>query len=458
MNTIDDSTAVTLGVTSFVVFVLLYVWVALALSALFRKSGEEGWKGWVPILNQITLLQLAGFSGWLVLLGLVPVVNIAYVVVQIMACYRINRSFGFGVGMTVLAAFFLPIWASILGFGTARWLGAEQQVSGPRRSESAALAAPAFAAQASDRRAEYVPLLSATPPAAPAAAPPIAPPVPPAPAVAPLAPSGGWTPPPLPSQPAGSADDDDLEGVDDPIVPVVSSPPPAPPVPQVDDHPTEYNPTFRGDSSAPITAVPASAPVVEPPVKTPPVTRIPAAAHVSDPKPWAPSSVDLGEPEAFDETSGPVSAIAGAPDAGAPRSALTSVSALYTQPEIPADEPIDETVIARRRRTAWSIVPPSGVPVPLTADVVIVGRRPSADAAFPRAQLVSIDDGTISKTHARLVLREDRWYVTDLGSTNGVHFATFMGTEVEATPGVEIEAGDKFILGDAQVRLTRSDS
>ena len=50
----------------------LYVWIALALSAVFRKSGEEAWKAWVPILNAVVLLQLGGLSGWLLLLGLVP--------------------------------------------------------------------------------------------------------------------------------------------------------------------------------------------------------------------------------------------------------------------------------------------------------------------------------------------------------------------------------------------------
>ena len=59
----------------------------------------------------------------------------------------------------------------------------------------------------------------------------------------------------------------------------------------------------------------------------------------------------------------------------------------------------------------------------------------------------------MSKTHARLELRDDRWYITDLDSTNGVLFATLIGTEVEATPGVEIEAGERFLLGDAEVRL-----
>ena len=64
----------------------------------------------------------------------------------------------------------------------------------------------------------------------------------------------------------------------------------------------------------------------------------------------------------------------------------------------------------------------------------------------------------MSKTHARLELRDDAWYIIDLDSTNGVLFATLMGTEVEATPGVAVEAGDRFLLGDAEVRLQRSDA
>lgn len=32
-----------------------------------------------------------------------------------------------------------------------------------------------------------------------------------------------------------------------------------------------------------------------------------------------------------------------------------------------------------------------------------------------------------------------------------------MGTEVEATPGEEVEAGDRFLMGDAEIRLVRSE-
>ena len=49
------------------------------------------------------------------------------------------------------------------------------------------------------------------------------------------------------------------------------------------------------------------------------------------------------------------------------------------------------------------------------------GRRPAPDPTRPNAQLNPISDETrtVSNTHARLELRHDTWYVTDLGSTNG---------------------------------------
>ena len=92
--------------------------------------------------------------------------------------------------------------------------------------------------------------------------------------------------------------------------------------------------------------------------------------------------------------------------------------------------------MARRKRTAWTLIGPTGARIPLTAETVLLGRRPVRDLEFPDAQLVSLDDDTrtISKTHARLELRDDRWFITDLDSTNGVLFTTVMGTEVAATP------------------------
>ncbi|TDN90602.1 DUF5684 domain-containing protein [Microbacterium sp. BK668] len=539
MSNLETWTSVTLGLTSALVVLLIYVWTAIGLSAVFRKSGEAGWKAWVPILNAVIVLSLGGLSGWLVLLFILPILGW---IALIVAVYRINVAFGHGVGMTVLAWFFFPVWATVLGFGSARWVGREEGGRGPVRSGYAD--APPLPPPPDGARL------------APATFPPVAPPpafaraasTPPATGVgAPDRPLPGWNPPPLPTPAAApvadayapatrraTGDASELPG---------NAPAPAPPSPPVpgaaaprggvahgrglDDIPTADEPAsaplrrssmppatqgwdvdddadapsdepswdldFGGASGtsevtdaatnapAPISAAPRRAvgppeervsavprravpdlgdapeDAAEPPVTSVPTAPTPAAAMR---EPWAPAPSPVpSEGEAFPESSGPVSAIAGAPDAGGPRSALSSVSALHTRPHIPEEDELEATVVARRKRTAWTLVDPSGTRIPLTAEVVLIGRRPSADPDHPDAQLVSLDDDTrtVSKTHARLELRDDKWYITDLESTNGVLFTTLLGTEVAATPGEQTEAGEKFLLGDAEVSLIRSD-
>ncbi|GAA1943902.1 DUF5684 domain-containing protein [Microbacterium deminutum] len=477
MTATDGSTYFAVTTLAVVGFVVFYVWLALGLTAVFRKSGEEPWRAWVPVLNLVVLLRLGGLSGWLLLLALIPFAGlIAVWVAVVIACHRIGAAFGFGPGMTVLAALLLPVWASVIGFGASRWVGAEAPV-GTRRTSAETDDGLAFLAGITDQ-AGYAPKPPSAGPSRAYAAGDVAspPPKPPLPAAS----TTGWVPPPPPPPlPA-------------PAIPTVSAAasasPPVPPRPSYTSSAQRWEGLHPADeltgevtgavpgAPSPISAIPvapdyadeevAAGPLgagprrgAQAPAADPPVTHVPAPAPApaaQPAEPWAPMRSPMAEPGAFAETSGPVSAIVGAPDAGSPRSARGSVSALHSRPEIP-EEAIEQTVITSRRRTAWSLVPPSGEAIPLSTEVVILGRRPVADPEFPGAQLIAIQDGTVSKTHARLELRDDAWYITDLDSTNGVLFATLMGTEVEATPGVAVEAGDSFLLGDAEVRLQRSD-
>ena len=186
----------------------------------------------------------------------------------------------------------------------------------------------------------------------------------------------------------------------------------------------------------------------------PAVTRIPAPPRPSE-EPWAPSRSPMPEPDGFPEASGEVSAVAGAPTSGNPRSALSAVSAQHSRPEIPED--IDHTVIAHRRRVSWVLVLPTGTPVSLTEEVVLVGRRPSRSSAFPGAQLVEIDDGTVSKTHLRLEKDGEGWRVVDLHSTNGTVLMSSDGAETEIAPGTSHPAPARLLVGDAEVRLVPDD-
>lgn len=555
----DESLIALTGLLSFVLIVALYVWTALALSAMFRKMGEEAWKGWVPVLNTATVLKWGGFSPWLVLLSFVPVVQIVVFVLLVISAHRINPGFGYGAGMTVLAALLFVVWASILGFGPARWLGARATarpagapgVSRPEPPEPAAAPAvrvvPVHAPYTTplpvDRPEEADVLASRPQPESPATSA-FAPPT---------AANGGWTPPETAPRAAPAAAPS--TGVETPAAPpVTSTSAPAAAAPddaaswedasprdevadddvawpsEIDDvsaiHPSPYPPSSAagrpyvappvGEDDGPIAFVPGRRTGQDAPPVSAPVTRVPAAPAsraaaaptrsdrpATDPAaptaagaaapaaPAAPAAAifarparsrradDAEDPDAFPEMSGEVSAVIGSPTAGAPRSAAAAVSAQHRRVETgedagvasappaaprvpersaPDDDDLDETIIARRAvRATWEFVPATGSPVPLTAAVVILGRRPARDAAFPGAQLVAVHDDarTVSKTHARIEQRGDAWIVTDLGSTNGVLVRTLMGDEVEVEQGSQLDAGERFFLGDEEFHLRR---
>ena len=558
MNT-DSTALVAVTATSLVVTVLLYVWTAIALSALFRKSGEAAWKGWVPVYNLGVLFQLAGYPWWSVLLVLLPVAGPVIVfVVFVLAAHRVGRAFGYGGGMTVLAVLLPPVWATVLGFGSARWIGADD-AGAPRRRTHGDVADPVYArgfdgtpasfgvadeaaeTDAGERPAAtglagWAPTRAPEQPAADAAS------TPAAESAEARSPFADWWPEVLDEDPdTDSAVDDPVPGVDEkpvgddeapatPPPPVTAAPVIAPPprpadLPAVDsaaeqavEDREEVPPPLRRSTArpawngfdlsvpgeftgevtdavpgapAPISAVP-SAPVVDeshPPVppepvaprefvepSVPPEPAEPAAspepAEPAEPTsspgvPPAPPAAPTPPPvtrapavapsssddDAFPDDGG-VSAIVGAPVAGSPLSARSSVSARFA--DVSRDEELaDHTIVTRRRRTGWVLVGPDGERIPLSEEVAIVGRRPSVDAAFPQAQLITVGDPTrtVSKTHARLELRGDVWAVVDLDSTNGVVLIADNDDETDVEPGAVTRLTPRFLLGDAELRL-----
>jgi hypothetical protein len=543
----NESLLILLVVLSTVLGAVLYVWTALALAGLFRKTDEEPWQGWVPVLNIAVVLRIAGFSPWLVLIGLFPVAGplVVYVLLVISA-NRIGRGFGVGPGMTVLAALLFVVWASILGLGPARW----------RQERTAEVTPPPWV---------FTPPLSETDPddaqaRSPRAPEPAAPPTLATPTLSarhfspePLAASGEavaerketptdlqpspWAPP-SPFAPAAVPEPVTTDPSTPATAPGATDVPPAGDAAAVEPEP-EPEPEPERDSPVASTE---GAPVDEPqPDRRPafsepaprearePILREPAPAAETRPEPadvasessnadddgsddarW-PSEIDdvsaispspfpsraasdrpgvvpsfadpdaasgLGAgrrtwdavpatpiarrafartPDEFPELSDEVSAVASAPAAGAPRTAEAAVPAQLRRAEGPDDGDIDHTVVVARRRVYWQLVLPDGEIAPLTGDVAIVGRQPAPDPEYPRAQLVAIEDSTrtVSKTHARLELRSGLWHITDLHSTNGVVLTNFLGTEIELEPGSDAPAGERFLLGDAELRIER---
>jgi hypothetical protein len=73
-----------------------YVYTGLTLSKIGKKLNyEKSWFAWVPILNFVMMLQLADLSPWLILLGLVPIVNgIAMLVLSVITMMNICEKLG----------------------------------------------------------------------------------------------------------------------------------------------------------------------------------------------------------------------------------------------------------------------------------------------------------------------------------------------------------------------------
>lgn len=193
-NSVDTSTLIGISVAYLAFFIIFYVWMALALSKVFTKLGEQGFKGWVPIVNTITIFRLGGVNPLWILIFLAGPAAVVGSVMMIIAINNINKRFGLGVGMTVLAVFLAPVWASILGFGSAVPIGGVPRPA--VETPPAPFGAPAPAvAPAAWSPAPPAPPAVIVPPAPPAV---IVPPVvsaPPAAVSTPVASANPWAPP-----------------------------------------------------------------------------------------------------------------------------------------------------------------------------------------------------------------------------------------------------------------------
>ena len=129
------------GILGLIVYVLLII----AMWKIFSKAGESGWKSLIPIYNVYIYYKIAGMKKyfWIlvcasIIVGIIQtilgkdatasnilsiILAIFSIVVSIMHCYRLSKSFGKGIGYT-LGLLFLPnIFTLILGFGSAEYVG-----------------------------------------------------------------------------------------------------------------------------------------------------------------------------------------------------------------------------------------------------------------------------------------------------------------------------------------------
>lgn len=80
----------------------------------------------------------------------------------------------------------------------------------------------------------------------------------------------------------------------------------------------------------------------------------------------------------------------------------------------------------------------------LKQDVTMIGRSDDVDLV--------VSDTSISRRHAMVVKRDDHFYLSDLGSTNG----SFINKEQVIDP-IRLAEGDKVALGSVVFKFTHQD-
>lgn len=93
--------------------------VVASLWKIFTKAGKPGWAAIVPFYNMIVLLQIVGRPVWWFVLLLVPFVNIIFAII---ITHDTSKSFGRGVGTTLLLIFLPFIGYPMLAFGDAKYV------------------------------------------------------------------------------------------------------------------------------------------------------------------------------------------------------------------------------------------------------------------------------------------------------------------------------------------------
>jgi hypothetical protein len=410
-----------------VVWLGTYIWYAVGLSRVFTKLGAESWRAWVPILNEMEILSRGGVPAWSVVYSFIPILNVYWLYLHVVATHRINVQFGKGAGMTALAVFFPPIWSSVLGFGR-NGAGA---TAATRVEKSSAAAVAVDAAPSNVDASGYsvpsinesvmptlgsdwdaqAPRLDVVEPHQSAAAPADEP-------EAPKLISNPWAPVSQPSDAAPAF-------VPPPIVPAPA--PAAPPAP-----------------TPPLAAPPAPVPPAPAPVDPEPVAPAPVEPAPVAPAPVEPAAEPAAEPA-------PEKPVLSAPPVATPATAEPDVAETIISAAPPAVEDDDDDyatiVVDRRPQIAWSLILDDGRIFALTANRVEVGRKP--DPAAEGTQILAITDSTrtLSKTHAVLELDGDAWKVTDLNSTNGVLVVDSSGAEELLPSGGTAAVPGRFILG-----------
>ncbi|MGV8884115.1 MAG: DUF5684 domain-containing protein [Microbacteriaceae bacterium] len=104
-----------------VVIIFTYLLMGFSLSAFFRKTGVEPWKGWVPVYSYYEWLRIGGQNGQWVWFLFIPGVNIVTSIFIYIGMHATGKAFRKDVGFLVLGIFFPYVWLLMLAYGNSRY-------------------------------------------------------------------------------------------------------------------------------------------------------------------------------------------------------------------------------------------------------------------------------------------------------------------------------------------------
>jgi len=112
-----------MGIMWFVMILVFYVYYGVCLMKMAKKVGlSDGWWAWIPILNVLLMLKIAGKPMWWILLYLIPLVNIVIAVIVWMGiAERLGKPSYWGILMIIpVISFFVPAYLAFSNDGSVQ--------------------------------------------------------------------------------------------------------------------------------------------------------------------------------------------------------------------------------------------------------------------------------------------------------------------------------------------------
>ncbi len=119
-----------------IICIAIAVVAAIGMWKVFTKAGEKGWKSIIPVYNMYTLCKIIGVNPWWILIvflssivTFIPIIGVlaamaVVIYLNILVAKSTANAFGKDTGFAIGLYFLSPIFYCILGFGKAKYEGA----------------------------------------------------------------------------------------------------------------------------------------------------------------------------------------------------------------------------------------------------------------------------------------------------------------------------------------------